>query len=661
MSSSNEIAILDFGFQYTHLIARRIRELGVVSHIYPNDVPFKKIKNAVGIILSGGPRSVVREPILPYDPELFKKKLPILGLCYGQQLMAQVLGGSVTSGGGREYGLAKMTVTKSPLFKNVKKNTTVWMSHGDHVAKLPKRFTTIAETGNGSITAMADEKNKHYGLQFHPEVTHTKEGRVMLENFIFDICKAKKNWSTNQMLAEIEDEIRKQANTVIPTTHSLRSVQTPEESLAQSPNGQSLSKPEIPRRPRGLARDDKKKNVFLLVSGGVDSTVCFALLEKVLGKKRVYGLHIDNGFMRLNETKKITVALKKLGYDNLHIYNAEKEFLGALKGVSEPEQKRKIIGNLFLDITDRIMKKKDLDSDKWLLGQGTIYPDTIESGGTKNADVIKTHHNRVPRVQQMIAEGKIIEPIKELYKDEVRAIGMRLGLPKELVWRHPFPGPGLAIRCLCSEGSSEVATPFCHPERSEGSLAHQSIGFFKLPIKSVGVQGDERSYAHPAVIVSPLPRGEGRRVRATRWPDWKKLATLSPTITNTHKDINRVLWLVSGEEKKLTEAKLNKAFLTKKRLELLRTIDDIVMSAIAKDPRCNKIWQLPTILIPFGYNHGESIVLRPFESEEVMTVSFGKIPANILQKIIKKINALNAIDFIFYDLTNKPPGTVEWE
>ncbi len=590
MADKNEIAILDFGSQYTHLIARRVRELGVVSHIYPNDISASKLKNAKGVILSGGPRSLVRDPRLKIDKKIFSLGLPILGLCYGHQMLADFFGGKVESGQAREYGLANLKVESSPIFAGVKKNSKVWMSHGDHVSKLPKGFKQIAGSNSESIAAMYNADKKFYGFQFHPEVAHSQEGKKMLNNFIFNICALKKNWDTNLMLDAIEKEV------------------------IQAAQG---------------------KNVFLLVSGGVDSAVCFALLEKVLGKKRVFGLHIDSGTMRLGETKKISAALKKLSFDNLHVYNAEKEFLTALKNISEPEQKRKIIGDLFLDITDRIMREKNMSGDGWLLGQGTIYPDTIESGGTKNADVIKTHHNRVPRVQQMIADGKIIEPLKELYKDEVRAIGMKLGLPKNLVYRHPFPGPGLAIRCLCSDGSNEVATEI-------------KPNLLKLPVKSVGVQGDERSYSHPALLLGTNP-------------GWAKLRVLSPTITNKHKEVNRVLLPVFGDLKNITKSKLTKAYLTKPRLELLRKIDAIVDDAILADKKCGKIWQCPTVMIPFGYKNKESIVLRPVESEEAMTVSFAQIPDNTLKKIISKIKALRAVDYIFYDLTNKPPGTIEWE
>ena len=231
----------------------------------------------------------------------------------------------------------------------------------------------------------------------------------------------------------------------------------------------------------------------MLISGGVDSTVCFALLEKTLGKERVYGLHVDHGFMREHESANVVEALKAIGLDDLHVYEAEAEYLSALEGISEPEEKRKIIGNLFLDITERVMEEQGCNESSWLLGQGTIYPDTIESGGTKNADKIKTHHNRVDRVQEMIDKGLVIEPIAELYKDEVRDIGRMLGLPDALVDRHPFPGPGLAIRCLCSEGEDGVAIPM-----------EDAVQLLKLPLKSVGVQGDERSYSHLALVIDDV-------------------------------------------------------------------------------------------------------------------------------------------------------------
>ncbi len=603
MTSRNEIAILDFGSQYTHLIARRIRELGVISHIYPNNTPVAEIKNAIGIILSGGPKSLVNDPKIPYDKNLLELNIPVLGLCYGHYVITDYFGGTLGTGQSREYGIAKMKIKDSPIFKNTNEELKVWMSHGDHVRKLPPNFEQIASTENGSITAMQNLKKNIFGFQFHPEVNHTEQGQKMLENFVFNICHAEKNWNTDVQLEQIQKQIKKEAG---------------------------------------------DKNIFLLISGGVDSTVCFALLEKTLGKSRVFGLHVDHGLMRENETAQVVKALKKIGLDDLNVYNAEDEYLEKLKNIYEPEEKRKIIGNLFLEITDKVMAEKNMLSADWLIGQGTIYPDTIESGGTKNADVIKTHHNRVPKIQKMIAEGKIIEPIKELYKDEVRKIGEKLGLPHELVYRHPFPGPGLGIRCLCSGGSSQPTVILIRrvaEKDLDSSIPQNDI--WVLPIKSVGVQGDERSYAHPAVI--------------TTQKTWEELETISPEITNANKDINRVLYLISGEKNNLAESTLKKIYITKDRLEKLRKIDAIVNKHIMGNELCSNIWQMPVVLIPFGHNKKESVVLRPVESEEAMTVNFAQIPKQILDKIIEEINDLKNVDFIFFDVTNKPPGTIEWE
>ena len=619
MAPEHHIAILDFGSQYTHLIARRVRELGVQSMIYPTDVPAEALEHATGIILSGGPRSLVKDPQLAYDPRLFDLGKPILGLCYGHQLMADHFGGTVVSGTAREYGIAELQIEQSPIFHEVDIKTTVWMSHGDHVDELPEGFTEIATSGNGSITAMANHIRRFYGFQFHPEVHHSQQGMRMLENFIFNICRAEKNWSTANQLSHIQEQIKAEAG---------------------------------------------DKNVFLLISGGVDSTVSFALLEKTLGKDRVYGLHVDHGLMRKDESKKVKEALKAIGLDDLHVYNAEAEYLKALQGIVDPETKRKIIGDLFIDIANRVMSKLKMDDGNWLLGQGTIYPDTIESGGTKHADKIKTHHNRVDRIQEMIIEGLVIEPIKDLYKDEVREIGRALGLPHHLVDRHPFPGPGLAIRCLCSEESDEVGSVIVSPKRSEGrnnpvTLGNQKIAsvtsfprndttIVRLPMKSVGVQGDERSYAHPAVIL-------------TDHYHWDCLAKQSPQITNTYKDVNRVLALLSGRKERLPQSTMHAASVTTHRMDLLRDIDALVNEIAQTDPNYTTIWQMPIVLVPFGHDKKESVVLRPVESNEAMTVSFGRLTQQTIDTIISHPTIIDNVDFVFYDVTNKPPGTIEWE
>ncbi|OGY47908.1 MAG: GMP synthase, partial [Candidatus Buchananbacteria bacterium RIFCSPHIGHO2_02_FULL_38_8] len=400
-----QIAILDFGSQYTHLIARRIRQLGVLAKIYLPTVSTTKLQGARGLILSGGPQSVHDKTAIKYNSKIFNLGKPILGLCYGHQLIAQRFGGQVKPGKTKEYGFAEISITgSSRFFSGLGQKEKVWMSHGDAVVKLPKGFKVIGKTFDCPIAAMENEKQGIYGLQFHPEVAHTKHGLIILRNFIFKICNCQPDWSMDKYWSQIVKNVKKTVGS---------------------------------------------RNVFLLVSGGVDSTVCFAILEKILGKKRVFGLHIDNGFMRLGESIQVKKTLAKAGFDDLEVINASAKFLAAERSVVDPEKKREIIGRTFLKIKDEVMKQQKMNQKNWVLAQGTIYPDTIETGGTKHADKIKTHHNRVKEVLKLMRLGALVEPLAELYKDEVRAIGRKLGLPPSLINRHPFPGPGLAIRTLC--------------------------------------------------------------------------------------------------------------------------------------------------------------------------------------------------------------------
>ena len=602
----DHIAILDFGSQYTHLIARNIRELNVLAKIYPHDVKAKELQTASGIILSGGPQSVYDQKAITVDQNIFKLKTPLLGLCYGHQLIAHSLGGKVKPGRVREYGRA-LLFQKEPtkLFQNISKKTEVWMSHGDSVIKLPKNFKVAGSTADCPITAMADDINLIYGLQFHPEVDHTRDGKKILENFVLKIAQAEKNWEIKDLLAHLIDKIKKQV---------------------------------------------KNKKVFVLVSGGVDSNVAFALLTRALGKTRVKGLYIDTGFMRKNESREIIKNFQKIGFDNLEVIDAGKKFYKKLEGIYEPETKRKIIGQTFLDAKDEVFKKLKLNSKHWLLGQGTIYPDTIESGGTKNSDKIKTHHNRVDAIQKMIDQGLVIEPLVDFYKYEVRQIGQLLKLPANLIERHPFPGPGLAIRALCFEQKTQKQ----NLKTTENKIKklyqknYPKINHALLPIKSVGVQGDNRTYAHPLAIW-----GEN---------SWQKLDEISVNTTNSIRGINRVILLLNPQGDNKFCLPKNSLDLTSARIETLREIDAIVNKLVLKNKLYSKIWQFPIILIPItdGSNK-ESIVLRPFNTRDVMTFKFYRMEKNILKKITQEIMATGKISYVFYDLTNKPPGTTEWE
>lgn len=599
------IAVIDFGSQFAHLIARRVRQHNVLAKIFTPDMPASAYKDAKGVILSGGPKSTIADDAIVYDPGMFTLGVPLLGLCYGHQLIAKHFGGVVAKGKTKEYGQADVHITDhTDIFKELNTDERVWMSHWDVVTKAPKHFEVIGSTHDCPVAAMRNTTDRIWSFQFHLEVHHTEHGMQMLENFLFDICKVRADWS----IAAVEEEIIKDI-----------------------------------QRTMG-----KKKQVFLLVSGGVDSTVAFALLEKALGKKRVYGLHVDNGFMRLGESKKVGAALKRAGFGNLHVMDASSRFLRAVQGMIDPEQKRQAIGELFVEIANEEMGR--LDINNFILGQGTIYPDTIESGGTKHADTIKTHHNQIDLIQAMIAQGKVVEPLRDLYKDEVREIGKRFKLAKSLLDRHPFPGPGLAIRTLCSDGDNTIDDETAINKQLKQIVARFNLNLTAhiLPMKSVGVQGDERSYKHPIVVTGKA--------------SWKQLNDLSIRITNEVFAVNRVLWLVHPKIMQ-SPSVMHERYLTQDRLDLLRVADDIVMHKAKEHKLVNAIWQFPVVLVPYGKTNtgGESIVLRPIQSREVMTVNFYQMPKPALIDIIRALKKIPYIDYIFYDITHKPPATVEWE
>jgi GMP synthase (glutamine-hydrolysing) len=438
-----------------------------------------------------------------------------------------------------------------------------------------------------------------YGLQFHPEVTDTPKGMTILENFI-SICKCSRDWNTDTFMREMGEEIKRKCGA---------------------------------------------KKVFLLVSGGVDSTVAFTLLNKVLGEKNVFGLHIDNGLMRLGESADILDYMKANGFHNLHVVDATEQFLSALKNIADPEEKRRIIGTKFIEVKEQALEEFGLDPKEYILGQGTIYPDTIESAGTKHAERIKTHHNRVDAVMALLEKGEIIEPLALLYKDEVRELGKALGLPGTLLWRHPFPGPGLGVRLLCSNGKEQPVAAETEKNVQEIS-ARAGYESYVLPLKSVGVQGDSRTYAHPALVL-------GKR-------DWDRLEAVSTAITNKIRGVNRVVYglSVQGEP----SYRLVKAYLTHDRLEILRSLDHLVTAALHKFGEYAAVWQMPVVLLPLVNKAGRQCgVLRPIMSQEAMTARFARLKDETLAYIVEESNKIGGLGDLFYDVTNKPPGTIEWE
>lgn len=599
----DKIAILDFGSQYVHLIANRVRRLSVYSEILDPATPASELRGYKGIILSGGPHSVYADDAVKCDPNILKLGVPLLGICYGHQLLAYMQGGEVKSNdAGKEYGPAEMEVKNAEgIFKGLDKAQSVWMSHGDNVTSLPQGYEVIGSTKTGEWSAIADLSRNFFGLQFHPEVTHTANGMKILENFI-DICSVKRDWKIDNFIERKIEEIRKSA---------------------------------------------EGKKVFMLVSGGVDSSVAFALLNKALEPERIFGLFVDTGFLRLNERDQVEKFLKDAGFTNLYVEDASDLFFKKLENIFAPEEKRAIIGETFLQVQKEVVKKLNMNPDEWLLGQGTIYPDTIESGGTKHAAKIKTHHNRVPEIEEMIKAGKIIEPIAELYKDEVRDLGEALGLPHEMVWRHPFPGPGLAVRCLCAK---EEKYPDGYKEvvgKINSEISGNKLSVAILPLQSVGVQGDFRTYRNPLVIL-----GEA---------DFVFLERLSTNLVNQNDIINRAILLLN--ERIIDNLTVQKSYLTRERISLLQRADDKVNAFIRRHELGKEIWQFPTVLLPLAVNSekGESIVLRPVESREAMTANFYKMDKDLLMKLAGEILEIDGITAVFYDITNKPPGTIEWE
>ncbi len=599
-SINEKVVVLDFGGQYAHLIANRIRRLGVYSEILPCDVEVSKLDGYKGIIFSGGPHSVLDDGCPICDRKLLELNIPVLGLCYGHQLIAKMLGGNISRGEHREYGRATLEVKeKVPLFSGLGTREQIWMSHGDAVEVLPAGFRILGSTSDCETAAVGDENRLIFGLQFHPEVTDTPNGMKILRNFL-DICQCSSSWNPQTFVEEIGAQVKSAS--------------------------------------RG-------RKVFLLVSGGVDSTVAFTLLNKVLGPEHVLGLHIDNGLMRHQESADIIDYMHRNGYDNLYIEDASSDFLSALEGVSEPEQKRKIIGNLFIDIKERAFNKLGLNADEWILAQGTIYPDTIESAGTKHADKIKTHHNRVDIILELIEKGLVIEPLAQLYKDEVRMLGEALGIPHQLVWRHPFPGPGLGVRVLCSDGECQDVS---ESDTAKLRQIADSAGYSSiiLPLRSVGVQGDGRTYAHPALVKGKC--------------DWSKLEDLSTKITNSVRSVNRVVFgLNVGDSMKY---RLISAYMTRERLDKLRAVDAVVTDVLHKSGEYDEVWQMPVVLLPVvNENGGECVVLRPIVSQEAMTARFFPLKEKTLEEIVSGISKIEGIGDLFYDVTHKPPATIEWE
>ena len=636
MHDHDTIAVLDFGGQYVHLIATKIRALGVYAEIRDPDDPVDTFRGYKGIILSGSPALSAFDHEEQWSRGVMDLGIPILGFCFGHQEIAKYSGGTIEHTA-REYGEATLCVVgDSPLFGGLGREEVVWMSHGDSVTRLPDGFVELGYSTGGADAAtrgaaaaddasrtaishhhrnaaIANESKRHYGLQFHPEVDDTPCGVQLLKNFVLEICGARADWHVGDQIEE---------------------------------------------RARAIRNEVGDRHVILLASGGVDSTVAALLYKRALGSDRLRLVHIDNGLMRKDESAKVAAKYAEIGLgESLTVADASDDFLAALAGKVDPEEKRKAIGDTFIAVFEREAERLDLAHA--MLGQGTIYPDTIETGGSKRADTIKTHHNRVPLVQEMIAAGRVSEPLADLYKVEVRELGRALGLDPASIDRHPFPGPGLGIRVACSSGDEAWNGAQVQADL-DSALSGTGLRGLALPIRSVGVKADLRSYEHP-VLLYPAEAGALR-------PGWETLNRTATSLGKNVPGINRCLVLLS--EHRPVTAQLVAATVTRERLDLLRELDWVVMDALTRHGLMTTVWQCPTVLVPLalttesgaaGAASRELVVVRPVLSERAMTARPAPLPEGCVREIVVGLMAYSEVSAVAIDVTSKPPATIEWE
>ncbi len=622
-SNKQLLGILDAGAQYGKLIDRSVRENGVESDLLPMNTPAEELaKKYRAIIISGGPESVYGENAPKYDPKIFELGIPILGICYGMQLLAHASGGKVEKLAKREDGPGTIKIqTDSLLFAGLEPEQSVLLTHGDSVSAVPAGFRVIAMSEE-LISGIENASKKFYGVQFHPEVDLTINGQKILSNFLYKIAEFDGSYT-------VEDREQKAI------------------SYIKQKVGQS--------------------HALVLVSGGVDSTVSAALVTKALGKDKVFALHIDTGFMRENESQTVKVALEKFGL-NLRVINATEQFLHAttiidgketppLNECLEPEQKRKIIGDTFMRVAEAALKEMHVPKDDVYLVQGSLRPDLIESASTAlksshKADTIKTHHNDTALVRQLRDSGRVIEPLGEYHKYEVRELGEKLGLPPELVWRQPFPGPGLAIRLLCAN-KPYMTTQFDEINQQLKQFEKGTYGATLMPVRTVGVQGDGRTYSYLAGISGPM--------------NWPELLSIAQAIPKTIHSVNRIAYFfgekIEGPVKEITPTTLNE-----ESVGQLRKADAIVNQVLLKYDLSRAISQVPVVLfpVPFGTSGNRSIGIRTIITRDFMTgipALPGKhIPVEAVQEMVDRIlSEVPGISRVAYDLTSKPPGTTEWE
>jgi GMP synthase (glutamine-hydrolysing) len=620
----NRVAILDAGSQFGKVIDRRVRNLSIEAEILPIDTPVEKLAGYGAIIISGGPDSVYAAGAPMPDQRIWDSRIPILGICYGMQLINQHFGGAVNKLAGREDGQTVIKVdSDSPLFAGLGNGPeNVLMSHGDSITQpeVAPGFDVIATSSCGVVAGITNEQKRIWGVQFHPEVDLTDNGIQMIQNFLVNIAGLAQNYTMENRLELAKQYIREIVGS---------------------------------------------RNVLAFLSGGVDSTVLARLLAEALPPEQIVAVHIDNGFMRYRESDGVKKALAGGGI-NVEIIDAQDDFYNAttiiddtetlpLNRVTDPETKRRIIGDTFMQVRESVERGLGLDPDQTVLAQGTLRPDLIESASSKasaKADAIKTHHNDTELVRDLREKGLVVEPLQDLHKDEVRELGRMLGLPEELVMRQPFPGPGLAIRLLCAD-QPYITDEFDAINEKLEQYSDDNIAACLLPVRTVGVQGDGRSYSYLACL-----SGE---------PNWPELFRKARDITNSITAVNRVVFALDGEKIGGPVKTITKTHLTPDAIEQLRLADKCVNDILRKYSLLEKLSQVPVVSFPVNFRKvgARSIGIRTFITNDFMTgkpaVPGQDIPETALAEICEKISAIPGIAKVVYDLTAKPPGTTEWE